>query len=305
MKLLGQDVAKPSWFRGLFRGLFWATAPLLGIVALGLGLPSAIPSYAARHGKARPAAALAFAPQDADEENIKKDTPPVPVGEIIRRFAQHESDFRVARGQYTYTQDVLVREAEPDGGEYQVVTDVVFTPAGKRYEHDTYDPAPTLRYLTLSPEDERDLQDIQPFVLTTEELPKYDVEYLGSEQVDELHTYVFRVSPKRIDKKQRYFQGTVWVDNHDFAVVKSYGKAVPDVGDQQFPHFTTYRENIEGTFWFPTYTHADDILRFKTGDVHVQMTVRYKNYKRFGSTVRIGESKTLDGAPVGTPPPKK
>ena len=49
----------------------------------------------------------------------------------------------------------------------------------------------------------------------------------------------------------------------------------------------TYRENIEGTFWFPTYTHADDFLHFTQGDVHIRMTVRYKNYKRFGSTIKI------------------
>ncbi len=173
-------------------------------------------------------------------------------------------------------------------------SDIVFTPQGKRYEEVTYAPQSSLQHLLLTPEDMKDLEDIQPFVLTTEDLPKYEVQYTGREKVDELGTYVFKVAPKKMEKGQRYFQGSVWVDDHDLAVVKSDGKAVPDLKDNLFPRFITYRENIEGSYWFPTYTHADDTLHFKTGDVRIRMTVRYKNYKRFRSTVKLGESKTLD-----------
>lgn len=228
---------------------------------------------------------------------------PMPVGEIIKRVAQHESDFKLARDNYTYTQEVLVEDLAPQQGEFQMTSDIVFTPAGKRYEQVTYAPTPSLKDFDLSPEDMKDLENIQPFVLTTEDLGKYDVQYVNTEKVDELTTYVFRVAPKTMAKGQRYFQGTVWVDNKDLAVVKSDGKAVPDLKNNLFPRFITYRENIEGSFWFPTYTRADDFLHFSQGDVHMRMTVRYKNYKRFGSTVRIGESKTIEGAPAGTPQP--
>ncbi|MGA8982538.1 MAG: hypothetical protein WB470_07710, partial [Candidatus Acidiferrales bacterium] len=115
--------------------------------------------------------------------------------------------------------------------------------------------------------------------------------YVGREQVDEISTYVFDVKPKKIEKNQRYFQGRVWVDDKDLEIVKTYGKSVPDIrkhGDENvFPRFETYRENIEGHFWFPTYTHADDVLRFSSGDVHIRMTVRYSEYKRFRVTFRL------------------
>lgn len=231
--------------------------------------------------------------------------PTVPVDEIIRKFAQHESDFKVERGNYAYTQDVLVEDVAPSHGEYRVTEDIVFTPEGHRYENVTYAPASTLMDFSLSPEDDRDLRDIQPFVLTTEDLPKYDIQYVGREKIDDLGTYVFRVAPKKIEKGQRYFQGTVWVDDQDLAVVKSDGKAVPDLKNNLFPRFVTYRENIAGKFWFPTYTHADDILHFDSGDVHIRMTVRYKNYKRFGSTVRLGQSTALPSAPDSNAAPKK
>jgi hypothetical protein len=225
--------------------------------------------------------------------------------QIIRQFAQHESDFRVARENYTYTQEVLVEDLAPNRGEYRLNSEIVFTPQGRRYEEITYAPQPSLQDFTLSPEDMKDLENIQPFVLTAEDLSKYDVQFSSQEKLDELNTYKFCVGPKRIEKNQRYFQGTVWVDGRDLAVVKTDGKAVPDIikGDNQnlFPRFVTYRENIESTFWFPTYTRADDVLHFRQGDVHMRMTVRYKNYKRFGSTIQLGKSTEVPGTPSNSP----
>jgi len=220
--------------------------------------------------------------------------------DIIRQFAQHESDFKLARDNYTYAQSFLVQEGNANGvqgGEYQLESEIIFTPQGRRYEHVTYAPPPTLHQLVLSPEDMKDLENIQPFVLTTEDLPKYEIQYAGTEKLDELNTYKFCVGPKRIEKNQRYFRGTIWVDGRDLAVVKSDGKAVPEIGDQRFPRFVTYRENIEGNFWFPTYTHADDVLHFKDQDIQMRMTVRYKNYKRFGSTIQLGKSTEVPGTP--------
>ena len=135
------------------------------------------------------------------------------------------------------------------------------------------------------------------FVLTTTELPKYNVTYVGRQQVDELSCYVFDVAPKVIEKKQRYFQGRVWVDSTDLQIVMTDGKAVPDIitknNENVFPRFRTYRQNIEKGYWFPVYTRADDYLHFRSGDVHIRMTIRYSNYKRYGSTVKIGSAREV------------
>jgi hypothetical protein len=235
---------------------------------------------------------------------------PMPASEIIRKFAENESQFKMDRDNYTYSQSVLVEASTADGrdgGRFQQDSDIVFTPEGKRYEKVTYAPQNTLQVIQLTPQDMKDLESVQPFVLTSAELPKYNVQYEGKEHIDTLDTYRFNVAPKKIEKDQRYFQGTIWVDDHDLAIVKSDGKAVPDIvgkGGQEnrFPRFVTYRENIEANFWFPTYTHADDIIHFSNQDVRIQMTVRYKNYKRFGSTVKIGPSTEIKGPPDGTQP---
>lgn len=229
------------------------------------------------------------------ESAISNEPPSLPVEEVIRKFSAHESQFRKERDNYTYSQTFVIQTVDPDGvpdGEYRMNSDIIFTPDGKRTEKITYAPPNSLQRITLSKQDLDDLRDIQPFVLTTEELPKYNVTYVGRQVVDEVHTYVFDVAPKKMEKDQRYFQGRVWVDDRDLQIVKSYGKAVPDIlkknNENIFPHFETYRENISGPYWFPTYTHADDTLHFSSGGVRIRMTVKYSNYKRFGSSVKIG-----------------
>src|SRR6266436_7705093 len=229
------------------------------------------------------------------ESTITNEPPATPVDQIIQKFSQHESEFRKERDNYTYTQTFVMQTVDLDGypdGEYRMTSDILFTPDGKRFEKVTYAPPPTLSRITMSQQDLNDLKNIQPFVLTTEDLPKYNVTYVGRQVIDEIHAYVFDVAPKKIEKNERYFQGRVWVDEKDLQIVKSYGKAVPDImkknNENIFPHFETYRENITGPYWFPTYTHADDTLRFSTGGVHIRMTVKYANYKRFGSTHKIG-----------------
>jgi hypothetical protein len=237
----------------------------------------------------------------SSSSGISNQPPSIPVDQIVQRFAAREAEFKRERENYTYTQTFIIQTVDADGspdGEYRMTSDVVFTPAGKRYEKVTFAPPPTLQRISLSEQDLDDLQHVQPFVLTTEELPKYDITYVGREQLDELNTYVFDVGPKRLEKNQRYFQGRIWVDGKDLEIVKTYGKAVPDIrtknNENVFPRFETYRENIEGNYWFPTYTRSNDVLHFRTGDVQIRMTVRYANYKRYGVTVKIG-------APVQTP----
>jgi hypothetical protein len=225
---------------------------------------------------------------------ISKEPPALPVDQIIRGFAEREAEFRDERDNFTYVQDFVVQTIDAGGradGEYRMTSDITFTPAGKRYEEITFAPPSTLESISLSEQDLDDLKNVQPFVLTTQEVPKYDISYVGREKLDEIGTYVFDVGPKKIEKNQRYFQGRIWVDDKDLEIVKTYGKAVPDIrkgnSENVFPRFETYRENIESHYWFPTYTHADDILHFRSADVHIRMTVRYSDYKRFRVSIRL------------------
>ena len=211
--------------------------------------------------------------------------------EIIKRFAVKETEFKQAREQYTYRQDVTVATPEDDG-QYREVFDVVFDDKGKRLENVVFAPQNSLQKIQMSPEDLDDIRHRLPFVLTSEEIPEYSILYVGQQQEDELRCYVFDIAPKQIVGKKRYFQGRIWVDDQDFQIVKTFGKTVPDIRKKKgqenlFPKFTTWRQQIDGKYWFPVYTKADDTLHFSTNDVRILEKVKYENYQRFGSNVKI------------------
>lgn len=241
------------------------------------------------------------------------DPTPAQIEEIITKFAAKEADFQRARGNYTYRQTARVQELDEGGspvGKWEEVADIVFTPEGKRSEKVVRAPMATLKNLQLDPGDIQDLRDVQPFVLTTAELPKYNVRYVGREQVDEIGCYVFAVKPKKLESGHRYFEGQVWVDDRDLQIVKSYGRGVGLLkrgADNQYPKFETYREQIDGKYWFPTYTIANDTLQFQTGPQKIKMMVKYEDYKQFKSDVNIkygDEIKDSDSAKKPEPPKK-
>jgi len=255
---------------------------------------------------AQAATAAKTAPLAGANENIN-------VQEIVRKFAAKEKEFAIARGNYTYRQSLKFQETDPQGnptgGKWEQISDIIFTPEGKRMEKIVYAPVQNLQNLVLTPEDMADLIYVQPFVLTTDDIGEYDVAYLGREKIDEIGCYVFAVKPKKMVKGKRYFDGQIWVDDRDLQIVKTYGKGVGvRHGDDQYPRFETYREQIDGKYWFPTYTHSDDTLRFKDFSQRIKLVIRYQDYKKYEgkSSITFGDvvdDKSSDK--TSTPPTKK
>ena len=244
--------------------------------------------------------ALAALPMSAQEGPLENAPPNgVTPEEIIQRFAAKEKEFKEARDHYTYRQDIKVQTRDGDTvtGEYHEVFDVLYDDKGHRIENVVFAPQSSLDQggLSLDQGDVQDFRNRLPFVLTTEEVPEYNILYVGQQQEDQLHCYVFDIAPKQIVGKKRYFQGRIWVDDHDFQIVKTYGQAVPEIRDTKkkgkeehlYPKFTTWRQQIDNRYWFPTYTRADDTLHFNVSDIHIREIVKYTDYKRFGSSVKI------------------
>jgi len=241
-----------------------------------------------------------------------KDPDPQEIQHIIQEFAAKEKVFRAARNNYTYHQINKVQELGAENeivGTFEQEWDILYDDAGKRIEKVTYAPTNTLKGLIITKEDMEGFRNITPFVLTSDELPEYDIKYLGHVKVDEITAYVFSTRPKEIQKNRQYFQGIVWVDDRDFQIVKSEGKQVPQDKthhgqENLFPRFTTWREQVDGKFWFPTYTMGDDTLYFSNGPpVHMKEIVRYTDYKQFKSGVRILTVESLDKKDQITPAP--
>ncbi|HSE98996.1 MAG TPA: hypothetical protein VLD57_12080 [Blastocatellia bacterium] len=231
-----------------------------------------------------------------------------PVEEIIRRFAEAETANKIARNSYTFTQDVEMMTIGAGGsitGRYKRVSDIVYDNLGHRIERITHFPPSTLTEVGVTQEDLQDLAGVQPFALTTEDLPKYQVTYVAKERIDELDTYVFDVRPRQIRKGERYLEGRIYVEDEDMQIVKVKGKAVPDTSNNKFPRFESYRENIDDRYWFPTYVYADDILEFKHNSVHIRMVVRYTKYKKFSTDIRLADEGEIAPEEGAKPPEKK
>jgi len=240
---------------------------------------------------------------------VRKEEPQVAVEEIIRKFAEKEQEFQKARENYIYRQTVRIEVLELDGRrsgeEYFMVSDILFDNKGRRIEKVVRSPPSTLQRVILTPEDLHDIQNIFPFVLTTSSVDKYNLTYLGKEKIDEIDSYVFDVSPKKVEKDERYFEGKIWVDDQDLQIVKTDGKTIYVVTkknkDARFPRFETYRNNIDGKYWFPVYTKADDVLDFPDNKVRIREVVKYENYKRFEAEVKITD---VQEAPTDKSKPK-
>ena len=219
----------------------------------------------------------------------------VSIPALIAKMGAKEAAFEEARNGYEFRQTVKINTISDDtdkpDGEYQQVSDITFDPQGRRTEHVVFAPQNTLERVMLTESDMKDIAERLPFILTTAQLPDYDLTYAGRQKVDDLDTYVFDVKPKQIVKGHRYFQGRVWVDTQDNEIVLVNGLNVPQevrAGKEDLsPPFTTYYQQIDGRYWFPTYTRAEGTLHFAAAngamsqDVHMRATVKYTDYKKF------------------------
>jgi hypothetical protein len=236
-----------------------------------------------------------FGPLDTSQPTGKT------VPEIIQRMGEQESRFEHARDQYIFRQSLKMQTINDDtgkpDGEWQEVSDVSFDNAGKRVEHVVFAPQNTIERVIINENDINDIKYRLPFILTSAQLPDYNVTYVGQQKVDDLQTFVFDVAPKQIVKGHRYFQGKVWVDQQDLEIVMCNGINVPQDtrrGHEDLsPPFTTYYQQIDGKYWFPTYTRAEGVLHFAAAngslaqDTHMRATVRYTDYKQFRTRVTI------------------
>lgn len=252
-------------------------------------------------------------PLDSGFGRMDISDPPIPPDQIIKEFSAKETEFQDALDHYTYRRTASVDEIDDDtnkvSGEWYEVDDVIFDPTGRRTERVDFAPPNTLKQIMMSPSDLQDLEHGYPFVLTTADVPEYNIKYVGRQQVDEVKCYVFDVTPKAIEKGKRYLDGRIWVDATDLQIVVTDGRMVPDdtKKNQEDLHapFMTWRQQIDGHFWFPVYTKGEGILHFSGGygymaqDVHIREVVKYTDYKRFGSTSKVyynGQEVTNDGS---------
>jgi hypothetical protein len=218
--------------------------------------------------------------------------PSLPPIEIIQTFSKKEETYQSIRPTFAYRKTIRIQEFGPDGrpsGEYLATYDAARSGDGKLYEKAISAPESSLQYLSFEPEDAQALTRIPQYPVTASQLSKYDVKYLNTERVDEVDCYIFQVSPKTLDRQHPLFDGIIWVDQKYLEVVKTYGKWVTDLGPIQpptlpFGMFETYRENVDGKYWFPDYSRADGTYKMKDRNLPIRVTIKWTNFKPFPAT---------------------
>lgn len=288
---------------------FAAQSRLLPALALATTMLFGVPTLRAQ-------ASYTSMPLDQGFSPLDQSQPDIPVQQIVTEFTAKEAVFRHALDNYTWTRSVRVETVDDDGkadGRYYQVVDIAFDADGHRTERVLESPANSLTRVMMSPADFEDIEERLPFVLTSQDAPQYDITYVGKQKIDDIDTWVFDVKPKAIEKKKRYFQGRIWVDQKDHQIVVTNGKNVPD--DVRPGHedlstpFVTYRQLVDGKYWFPVYTHGDGILHFAGGhgylseDVRLRETLKYTNYHEFHTSIRVlYQGQDITGDPNKQPP---
>lgn len=238
------------------------------------------------------------------------------IDKIIKNVATKEQEFRQALANYVFNRNATVQTVGMGGqitGEFRRDSFMSLSPNGQRFEKILFAPTDTLTDLRITPEDLEDLGGVNAFALDPSVVNLYNFNYVGKEKIDELDLYVFDVAPKVMPDakktKQRFFQGRIWIDDRDLQIVKSKGKALPETKDNKFPIVETWRENVDGKYWFPAYasvTGEDGELVFGSGQVlRMKMEVKYSNYKQGKSEVIILDDDVVDETAKPAPTPKK
>jgi hypothetical protein len=210
--------------------------------------------------------------------------PPIPVEEIIRKFAANEDAAKKIYDAYDFVQTIRIEEMTSPGGKFSVTGEVYTRPDGQRFWRIVKPAESTLKLTKYSFEDVRTITTLPAFFLTSDQTANYDFVYAGQQKLDELNTYVFQVKPKQLSRTQRLFQGVVFVDDQDLAIVETYGKFVTEVIEEgaklPFSLFETYRENFQKKYWLPTYTTSDDFIGGSADDqFQLRLVIRSTDFK--------------------------
>jgi hypothetical protein len=243
--------------------------------------------------------------------------PSLPPAEIIQAFSKKEELYQSTRPLYTYRKTIRIQEFGPDGkptGEFDATYDAVRSADGKLYEKAAAAPETSLVYLPFEPEDAQFLTRIPAYPVTASQLSKYNIQYLNTEKVDEVDCYIFQVSPRTLERQHPLFDGIIWVDQKYLEVVKTYGKWITDLGEVHPPSlpfgiFETYRENVDGKYWFPDYARADGTYKMKDREIPIRVTIKWTNFKPFPpqlapATPNSPNSPATPPSPTSPPTPK-
>lgn len=191
---------------------------------------------------------------------------------MVAQDAQRQATLEGYAGmrRYTLVNDHMHKRAEmvvrvtgdPDGTKhFEIVSETGWKAAHKHVLHKM-----------LESESETSRPEVREKTRLTSE--NYEFQIAGSEKAGDRLVYEIEVKPKRREKY--LFQGRIWVDAEDYALVRAEGNPAknPSFWTKKVHFVHTYQKN--GAFWFPVATESvTDARLFGTTD----LTIEYFDYK--------------------------
>jgi hypothetical protein len=217
---------------------------------------------------------------------------PLKTAEIVDALVKRNKERAQALNSYAGTRVYQVKyRGFPSGRDAEMVIDVKYqSPATKEF---------TIRSETgssiiidkvfkklLQAEKEQTSTQVQTRAALNND--NYKFTQVGYQEAPSGLMYVLAVEPRRKDKF--LYEGRIWIDAQDFAVVRLEAKPAKD------PSFWTRSSLIEqvytkvGQFWLPLRNHSVSAVRLGgTAD----LTIQYKDY-RIGPAEQVTNLSTLD-----------
>ncbi len=233
--------------------------------------------------------------------------PPIPEATIIQKFAANEDAQKKLYDNYDFVQDVRIEELSNPGGSFEVIGRMYTKPDGKRMWRVLRPIQSTLKFTSFTMDDVQRIVSQPLFFLTSDQIPYYDFLYAGQTQLDQLAPYVFQVKPKQLSPKRVFFQGVIYVDNVDLAIVETYGKFVSEFyeNDSKLPFdmYDIYRQNLQGHYWFPTYVRSDAYIMQKDGsELHLRLVIRDSDFQPSAASSSSAAPSSSQQSPSATLP---
>jgi hypothetical protein len=85
----------------------------------------------------------------------------------------------------------------------------------------------------------------------------YQFQFVRSEFLSDLRCLVFDVLPRQHAGRGR-FNGRIWVEDHDYSIVRFKGVRVDPPRLHVFFHFDSWRQELQPKLWLPVYVYAEE-----------------------------------------------
>jgi hypothetical protein len=214
---------------------------------------------------------------------------PTPDGRLIARivtaFTNNDAQLEALLRNYTYHQLYLAREIDFDGsvqGTHFQEWDIVYDDHGEPISREIAHTPDTLNKVHVPPETSKNMEHLQPLAFPPHDSANHVFQYLDHVALDQIHAYKFRVAPKTLEKGKFHFSGFIWVEDRSLQIVKAEGNEDPGIVSGMFtwtifPHFVTFRSQLDGGLWFPTLTVSECTVN----GVRFHGVIKYFDYRRF------------------------